>query len=93
MQEIVPHPFRSNQVRLWLSVIAYTLGNLCRQLVLPSRIDGWSVTSSQPRLVRTGGRLVEKARYYWLLLAEGHLMRRLFASMLAWVAGLSIPRG
>ncbi|MBI3693739.1 MAG: transposase, partial [Acidobacteria bacterium] len=27
------------------------------------------------RLVKTGGRLVKHARYYWLLLAEGHLTR------------------
>jgi hypothetical protein len=31
---------------------------------------------AQQRLVRTGGRLVKHARYYWLLLAEGHLTRR-----------------
>jgi hypothetical protein len=39
------------------------------------RIDHWSLTSLQQRLVRTGGRLVKHARYYWLLLAEGHLAR------------------
>ena len=30
----------------------------------------------QQRLVKTGGRLVKHARYYWLLLAEGHLTQR-----------------
>ncbi len=30
-----PHRFRSNEVRLWLSVIAYNLENLWRRLVLP----------------------------------------------------------
>jgi hypothetical protein len=30
------------------------------------------------RLVKTGGRLIKHARYYWLLLAESHLTRRLF---------------
>jgi hypothetical protein len=39
------HRFRSNEVRLWLSVIAYNLGNLWRRLVLPKRIDKWSLTS------------------------------------------------
>lgn len=29
-----------------------------------------------------GGRLVKHASYYWLLLAEGHLPRRLFGDML-----------
>ena len=33
------HRFRSNEVRLWLSVIAYNLGNLWRWLVLPQRIE------------------------------------------------------
>jgi hypothetical protein len=49
------HRFRGNEVRLWLSILAYNLGNLLR------------------RLVKTGGRLVKHARYYWLMLAEGHL--------------------
>ena len=55
-------------------MLAYNLGNLWRRLVLPSRIDSWSLTSLQRRLVKTGGRLVKHARYYWLLLAEGHLI-------------------
>ena len=33
------------------------------------------------RLMKTGGRLVKYARYYWLLLAEGHLNRKLFGAM------------
>ena len=31
------------------------------------------LTSLQQRLVKTGGRLVKHARYYWPLLAESHL--------------------
>ncbi len=91
MTRLSCHRFRSNEVRLWLSVIAYNLGNLWRRLVLPRRIDDWSLTSLQQRLVKTGGRLVKHARYYWLLLAEGHLTRRLFASMLGRIAGLPVP--
>jgi len=87
------HRFRSNEVRLWLSVIAYNLGNLWRRLVLPKRIGHWSLTSLQQRLVKTGGRLIKHARYYWLLLAESHLTRRLFASMLCRIAGLPSPAG
>ena len=34
------------------------------------------MASSRQRLMKTGGRLVKHARYYWLLLAEGHLNRR-----------------
>ena len=85
------HRFRANQVRLQLSVLAYNLGNLWRRLVLPTRIDRWSLTSLQQRLVKTGGRLVKHARYYWLLLAESHLTRRLFGSMLRRIWALPVP--
>ena len=44
-------------------------------------VANWSLTSLQQRLVKTGGRLIKHARYYWLLLAEGHLTRRLFGAM------------
>jgi hypothetical protein len=83
MTRLSCHRFRSNEVRLWLSVIAFNLGNLWRRLALPARVANWSLTSLQQRLVKTGGRLVKHARYYWLLLAESHLTRRLFADMLA----------
>jgi hypothetical protein len=63
MPRLSCHRFRWNEVRLWLSVIAYNLGNLWRRLVLPKRIDHWWLTSVQQRLVKTGGRLVKHARY------------------------------
>ena len=53
------HRFRANEVRLQLSVLAYNLGNLWRRRVLPKRIDHWSLTSLQKRLVKTGGRIGE----------------------------------
>jgi len=87
------HRFRANEVRLWLSVIAYNLGNLWRRLGLPKRIDTWSLTSLQQRLMKTGGRLVKHARYYWLLLAEGHLTRSLFGAILRRFTALSVPAG
>jgi hypothetical protein len=87
------HRFRANEVRLWLSVIAYNLGNLWRRLALPSPVATWSLTSLQQRLVKTGGRLIKHARYYWLLLAESHLTRRLFADMLAKIVALPMPAG
>ncbi len=93
MTRLSCHRFRSNEVRLWLSMLAYNLGNLWRRLVLPKRINNWSLTSLQQRLVKTGGRLVRHARYYWLLLAEGHLGRRLFGSMLRMIAALPLPDG
>ena len=87
------HRFRANEVRLQLSVLAYNLGNLWRQLGLPNRIKSWSLTSLQHRLMKTGGRLVKHARYYWLLPAEGHLNRRLFGDMLHRIWALPLPSG
>jgi hypothetical protein len=43
--------------------------------------------------VKTGGRLLKHARYYWLLLAESHLTRRLFGAMVQRMAALTIPTG
>ncbi len=87
------HRFRANEVRLQLSVLAYNLGNLWRRLGLPQRIKSWSLTSLQHRLMKTGGRLVKHARYYWLLLAEGHLNRKLFGEMLGRIWALPVPGG
>ena len=93
MTRLSCHRLRSNEVRLWLSVIAYNLGNLWRRLVLPRRIGNWSLTSLQQRLVKTGGRLLKHARYYWLLLAESHLTRRLFGAMARRIEMLPLPAG
>jgi hypothetical protein len=93
MTRLSCYRFRSNEVRLGLSVVAYNLGNLWRRLVLPRRIGSWTLSSLQERLVKTGGRLVKHARYYWLSLAEGHLTRRLFGAMVRRIEGLTLPAG
>jgi hypothetical protein len=62
-------------------------------MVLPSRIEKWSLSSLQQRLVKTGGRLVKHARYYWLLLAESHLTPHLFGSMVRRIETLPVPAG
>ena len=53
---------------------------------------GLLALSLQQRLVKTGGRLVKHA-YYWLLLAESHLTRRLFGAMLQRIWALPVPTG
>jgi hypothetical protein len=41
----------------------------------------------------TARRVVKYARYYWLLLAESHLTRRLFESMVQRIKALPVPSG
>jgi hypothetical protein len=54
-----------------LSLLPYNLGNLWRRLVLPKRIDAWSLTSMQQRIVKTRWRLIKHARYYVQVRAVG----------------------
>ena len=49
--------------------------------------------SGEQRLVKTGGSLIRHARYYWLILAESHLTRRLFGSMVRRIGALPAPTG
>ena len=93
MTRLSCHSFRSNEVRLGSGVIAYNPGNLWRRLALPKRIENWSLTSLQHRLVKTGRRLVKHAPYYWLRLAEGHLNRQRFRAMLGRIALLPVRTG
>jgi hypothetical protein len=44
-------------------------------------------------LVNTGRRLVKHARYYWLMLAEGHLNRRRFRTVLGCIARFASALG
>jgi hypothetical protein len=83
------HRFRANEVRLLLSVIAYNLGNLLRRLALPVAIQDWSLTSFQHRLLKTGGRLIQHARYFTLQLAENYLTRTLFRQIVARIERLA----
>jgi hypothetical protein len=74
-------------------MLAYNLGNLWRRLAQPKGIENWSLTSLQQRLVNTGRRLVKHARYYWLMLAEGHLNRRRFRTVLGCIARFASALG
>ena len=48
-----------------------------RRLALPSAIQSWSLTSLRQRLLKTGGRLIRRARSFILQLAESHLTKSL----------------
>jgi hypothetical protein len=47
----------------------------------------------QQRLVKTGGRRIQQARYYWLPAAENNRTRRLFAGKLRKTAMLPSSAG
>src|ERR1019366_9960347 len=67
MTRLCCHRFRANEVRLWVSLIAYNLGNLWRRLGLPAPIGKWSLTSLQQRLVKTRGRVIKQGPDFLLL--------------------------
>jgi len=41
MTRLSCHRFKGDEVRLWLSILTYNLGNLCRRLTLPGGIEDW----------------------------------------------------
>ena len=91
------HKFVANQVRLWLFVLAYNLGNFLRRLVLPEELPDeemhWSLTSLQTRLIKTGGRLVRHARRLVFQLAEVLVTREMLTGILERISRLRLAPG
>jgi hypothetical protein len=87
------HKFMANQVRLWLFVLAYNLGNFMRRLVLPEDMKHWTLTSLQTRLIKTGGQLVRHARRLVFQLAEVLVTREMLARMLEGISRLRLAPG
>ena len=93
MTRLSCHKFRSNEVRLWLTIIAYKPGQ--PMATASAATENREVVLDEPPAAAGENRrtALKHARYYWLLLAEGHLTRRLFASMLGRIDGLALPSG
>ena len=87
------HKFVANQVRLWLFVLAYNLGNFMRRLVLPEDMKHWTLTSLQTRLIKTGGRLVRHARRLVFQLAEVLVTREMLTGILERISRLPLAPG
>ena len=87
------HKFVANQVRLWLFVLAYNLGNFVRRLALPEAMQHWSLTSLQTRLIKTGGRLVRHARRLVFQLAEVLVTREMLTGILERISRLRLAPG
>ena len=82
------HRFVANQVRLWLFVLAYNLGNFMRRLTLPESVKHWSLRSVQTKLIKMGGHLVRHARRLVFQLPEVAVSREIFRQVLERIAGL-----
>jgi hypothetical protein len=87
------HKFIANQVRLWLFILAYNLGNFLRRLALPEGVKDWSLRSVQVKLIKIGGRLVRHARRLTFQLAEVAVPRELFQGVLERIGRLSPAPG
>ena len=87
------HKFMANQVRLWLFVLTYNLGNFMRRLVLPEDMKHWTLTSLQTRLIKTGGRLVRHARRLVFQLAEVLVTREMLTGILERISRLRLAPG
>ncbi len=83
----------ANQVRLWLFVLAYNLGNFVRRLALPEAMQHWSLTSLQTRLIKTGGRLVRHAKRLVFQLAEALVTREMLTEILERISRLRLAPG
>jgi len=62
--------------------------NLAHSQMLPQRWKPFQAGDCSE-----SGRLLKHARYYWLLLAESHLTRRLFGAMVRRIDSLPLPAG
>ena len=96
IEQHLTDPRRGNNTQL-------PLADLLRQSVY-SRLAGYEDVNDAERLSqdptfrligseKTGGRLNKHALYYWLLVAEGHLTRRVFAAILRRIWALPLPAG
>ena len=54
--------FKDNAARLQLFALAYNLANFLRQLALPMRIQGRTLTTLREKLIKIGAKVVRHAK-------------------------------
>ena len=86
------HDFVDNQVRLHLFVLAYNMGNLLRQAVLPRAVRHWSLTTLREKLIKIGAKVVCHAQKVVFQMAEVAVPRELFREILQAIERLRIAR-
>jgi hypothetical protein len=79
-----------NASRLQLFALAYNLANFLLQLVLPSSIRGWTLTTLREKLVKIGAKVVSHAKYLVFQLAEVAVPRKLFAGIVERIGRLRL---
>ena len=87
------HKFVANQVRLWLFILAYNLGNFVRRLALSEGMKRWPLTSIQTRPIKIGGRLMRHARRLVFQMAEVLVSREVFQGILERIGRLRAVPG
>ena len=80
--------FRDNEVRLQLFALAYNVGNFLRSMVLPRRINRWTLTTLREKLIKIGAKVIKHAKYVTFQIAEVAIPRNLFALILKKIAQL-----
>ena len=80
-----------NEVRLFLFVLAYNLGNFLRQAVLPRSVSHWTLTTLREKLIKIGAKVVTHARKVVFQMAEVAVPRELFRAILEAIDRLRVP--
>ena len=76
------HDFKDNQVRLFLFVLAYNLGNFLRQAVLPRSVRHWTLTTLREKLIKIGAKVITHSRKVIFQMAEVAVPKSLFKAIL-----------
>ena len=68
--------------------LAYNLANFFRTLVLPDKVERWSLTTLREKVVKIGAKVISHARYTVFQMAEVAVPRDLFCRILALIDDL-----
>lgn len=71
-----------NEARMLISLLAYNVINLMRQLCFPPQVKPWRINTLRRRLFKIGGRLVRGGRQYHLKLSTAHVDQKIFNQIL-----------
>lgn len=85
------HDFKDNQVRLFLFILAYNLGNFLRQTVLPRSVQHWTLTTLKEKLIKIGAKVICHSRRVVFQMAEVAVSRNLFRTILERIAQIRVP--